>query len=420
MKSKLKKAVLALEDGVWFEGLAFGAEGKSFGEVVFNTSMTGYQEILTDPSYRGQIVTMTYPMIGNTGVNPVDVESRKPFLSGFIVKEYCKHPSNYRMNTTLSEYLRKNNIIGIEGLDTRALTSHLRRHGAKKGVLSTTELDPKKLVKQAKASLGLVGRDLVKEVTCERPYHWTELPYDLNKLEVGSGELGSEQQMKLTALEEETPRIKIAAIDCGIKYNILRRLTAEGFDVTVYPADTVPEAFLDAHVKGVFLSNGPGDPEGVPYVVETMKELIRRNIPVFGICLGHQVLGLALGGKTYKMKFGHRGGNQPVLNLMNKQIEITSQNHGFCVEVESLNPDEVVSSHLNLSDNTSEGMAMKHKPVFSVQYHPESAPGPHDSRYLFRVFKRMIEKGLTGLDALKEEEAVSAMAKKTAGVLGGE
>jgi carbamoyl-phosphate synthase small subunit len=395
MKSnKIKKAVLALEDGTWFEGLSFGAEGKSFGEVVFNTSMTGYQEILTDPSYKGQMVTMTYPLIGNYGVNHVDIESRKPFVEGFIVKEYCKHPSNYRMTQNLGEYLKKNNIIGIEGIDTRALTAHLRTHGAKKGVLSTTELDPKKLVKQAKYSPGLVGRDLVKEVTCDKPYHWTEMPYNLNQFTADSSQFTAEQQMKLqeTAKETEKPRIKIAAIDCGIKYNILRRLTAEGFDVTVYPATTVPEAIIDSHVKGVFLSNGPGDPEGVPYVAETVRELIRRNIPIFGICLGHQILGLALGGKTYKLKFGHRGGNQPVLNTLTQKVEITSQNHGFCVEIESLNPGEVTSTHLNLSDGTSEGLAMKHKPVYSVQYHPEASPGPHDSRYLFRQFREMVEK----------------------------
>jgi carbamoyl-phosphate synthase small subunit len=394
VSSKIKKAVLALEDGTWFEGLSFGAEGKSFGEVVFNTSMTGYQEILTDPSYKGQMVTMTYPMIGNYGVNHVDIESRKPFAEGLIVKEYCKHPSNYRMTSSLSDYLKKNNIIGIEGIDTRALTAHLREHGSKKGVLSTTELDPKKLVKQAKDSPGLIGRDLVKEVTCDRPYHWTELPYDLNKLEVRSEELGVEKQLNLQQEHQNNGKshIKIAALDCGIKYNILRQLTAQGFDVTVFPATTPVEALMDAHVKGVFLSNGPGDPEGVPYVVDTVRQLIHRNMPIFGICLGHQILGLAMGGKTYKMKFGHRGGNQPVLNLFTKKIEITSQNHGFCVETESLNPDEVQSTHLNLSDNTSEGLALKHKPVFSVQYHPEASPGPHDADYLFKMFRELVEK----------------------------
>jgi carbamoyl-phosphate synthase small subunit len=381
MADKLKKAVLALEDGVWFQGISFGAQGSSTGEVVFNTSMTGYQEILTDPSYRGQIVTMTYPLIGNVGVNPVDVESRRPFLAGFVVKEYCRHPSNYRMTSTLADYLKKNNIIGIEGIDTRALTAHLRKEGAKKGVISTTELNPKKLVKLAKDSPGLIGRDLVKEVTCDKPYHWTEMPYDLNKLEVRNEELGVERK-----------KIKIAALDCGIKYNILRRLVAEGFDVTVYPATTPAGELLSSGAKGFFLSNGPGDPEGVPYVSETVKKLVDSNAPVFGICLGHQVLGLALGGKTYKLKFGHRGANQPVFDTRSRKVEITSQNHGFAVEPKSLDEEVVFQSHINLSDNTSEGMMMKFKPVYSVQYHPEASPGPHDSRYLFKQFRELIEK----------------------------
>ncbi len=395
MKSnKAKRAVLALEDGTWFEGLSFGAEGKSFGEVVFNTSMTGYQEILTDPSYKGQMVTMTYPLIGNVGVNPVDIESRKPFVEGFIVREYCKHPSNYRMTMTLGDYLKKNKIIGIEGIDTRALTSHLRQFGAKKGVLSTTELDPKKLVKQAKDSPGLIGRDLVKEVTIDKPYHWTELPYDLDRSAVDGRQSTAEEQMKLQDITKGSsqPMIKIAALDCGMKYNILRKLTAQGFDVTVYPATTGPEALLAEGVKGVFLSNGPGDPEGVPYVIETVRQLISKNVPIFGICLGHQILGLALGGKTYKLKFGHRGGNQPVINTLTQKVEITSQNHGFCVQNESLNKEEVLPTHINLSDNTSEGMEMRKKPVFSVQYHPEASPGPHDASYLFKQFKSLVEK----------------------------
>jgi carbamoyl-phosphate synthase small subunit len=397
MKSnKAKRAVLALEDGTWFEGSSFGAEGKSFGEVVFNTSMTGYQEILTDPSYKGQMVTMTYPLIGNVGVNPVDIESRKPFVEGFIVREYCKHPSNYRMTMTLGDYLKKNKIIGIEGIDTRALTSHLRQFGAKKGVLSTTELDPKKLVKQAKDSPGLIGRDLVKEVTIDKPYHWTELPYDLDRSAVDSRQSTAEEQMKLQDITKGSsqPMIKIAALDCGMKYNILRKLTAQGFDVTVYPATTGPEVLLAEGVKGVFLSNGPGDPEGVPYVIETVRQLISKNVPIFGICLGHQILGLALGGKTYKLKFGHRGGNQPVINTLTQKVEITSQNHGFCVQNESLNKEEVLPTHINLSDNTSEGMEMRKKPVFSVQYHPEASPGPHDASYLFKQFKTLVERNI--------------------------
>jgi len=393
MKSnKTKKVVLALEDGTWFEGQSFGADGQSFGEVVFNTSMTGYQEILTDPSYKGQIVTMTYPMIGNYGVNHVDIESRKPFVEGFIVKEYCKHPSNYRMTSTLSDYLKKNNIIGIEGIDTRALTAHLRTFGAKKGVLSTTELDPKKLVKLALNSPGMVGRDLVKEVSCEKPYHWTEMPYDLDSSSVVRPPSSGEEQLRLEDAKKAAPGIKIAALDCGIKYNILRKLTAQGFDVTVFPAKTKIDDLMNKGFKGVFLSNGPGDPEGVPYVINTVRQLIEKNVPTFGICLGHQILGLALGGKTYKLKFGHRGGNQPVINTTNQKVEITSQNHGFCVDNGSLNMDEVALTHINLSDNTSEGMSLKNKPVFSVQYHPEASPGPHDADYLFKQFKDMVEK----------------------------
>ncbi len=397
MANKVRKALLALEDGTWFEGQSFGADGKSFGEVVFNTAMTGYQEVLTDPSYKGQIVTMTYPMIGNTGVNLVDVESRKLFVEGFVVREYCKHPSNYRMTTPLSDYLKKNNVIGIEGIDTRALTAHLRQFGAKKGVLSTTELDPKKLIKQAKDSPGLIGRDLVKEVTCEKPYRWSELPYNLDSPHgPKEGEKDRQgdllEQFRSQNLGSEGPRIKIAALDCGIKYNILRKLTAQGFDVQVHPATVNVETVLGGGVRGVFLSNGPGDPEGVPYVIDTVRNLIKRNVPIFGICLGHQILGLAMGGKTYKLKFGHRGANQPVINNITRKVEITSQNHGFCVENESLDPHEVITTHINLSDNTSEGMEMIKKPVFSVQYHPEASPGPHDSSYLFKQFRDLIEK----------------------------
>jgi carbamoyl-phosphate synthase small subunit len=386
MTKIVNKAILALEDGTWFEGYSFGAQGQSFGEVVFNTSMTGYQEILTDPSYCGQIVTMTYPMIGNTGVNHADIESRKPFLSGFVVREYCKHPSNYRMTSHLGDYLRKNNIIGIEGIDTRALTAHLRQFGAKKGVISTTELNPKKLVKLAKDSEGLVGRDLVKEVTCDKPYHWTELPYNLDHASYKPSD-----QLNLEGLETSKPKIKIAAMDYGIKYNILRRLVAEGFDVTVFPASTKPSDILNSGVKGVFLSNGPGDPEAVPYVVDTIRDLIHRNIPIFGICLGHQILGLALGGKTYKLKFGHHGGNHPVKNYTTGKVEITAHNHNFAVDPDSINANEVELTHVDLNDQTLEGLRHKTLPLFSVQYHPEAAPGPHDSHYLFRDFRTMME-----------------------------
>lgn len=385
--SKQKKAVLALEDGTWFEGLSFGSEGESFGEVVFNTSMTGYQEILTDPSYKGQMVTMTYPLIGNVGVNDVDVESRKPWVHGFIVREYCQHPSSWRMKRTLAEYLTGNHIVGIEGVDTRALTGHLRKHGAQKGVISTRDLDPKRLVKKAKESQSIVGVDLVKEVTCEKPYSWSERLHDLE----GEG-LAAAGRKASTPARSKAPGIPIAAIDCGIKYNILRNLASQGFDVTVYPATTSAEKLLASNAKGFFLSNGPGDPEAVPYVYQTVAKLVESGKPIFGICLGHQMLGLALGGKTYKLKFGHRGGNQPVLNTRTNKVEITSQNHGFAVDPKSLDASVATLSHVNLSDNTSEGMELKKKPVFSVQYHPEASPGPHDANYLFKQFKDSISK----------------------------
>jgi len=377
--------MLALEDGAWFEGISFGAEGEGYGEAVFNTSMTGYQEILTDPSYKGQMVTMTYPLIGNVGVNDVDVESRRVWVEGFIVREYCPHPSNWRMQATLEDYLLKNKVVGIQGVDTRALTSHLRTHGAKKAVISTRDLDVKRLIKKAKESRSIVGVDLVKEVTVDKPYKWTELPYDLEKAGLVAG-----GQLKFDQVEPKAPGIPIAALDCGIKYNILRKLTAEGFDVTVYPASTPADKLLASGAKGFFLSNGPGDPEAVPYVYQTVAKLVESNAPVFGICLGHQMLGLALGGRTYKLKFGHRGGNQPVLNTKTQKVEITSQNHGFAVDPKSVDSSVAELSHINLSDNTSEGMSLKQKPVFSVQYHPEASPGPHDASYLFKQFKDLM------------------------------
>jgi carbamoyl-phosphate synthase small subunit len=386
MTRKAKRAVLALGDGTWFEGLSFGSEGESFGEVVFNTSMSGYQEILTDPSYKGQMVSMTYPLIGNVGANDVDVESRKPWVDGFIVREYCPHPSNWRMKESLADYLTQHKIVGIEGVDTRALTIHLRNYGSQKGVISTRDLDVKRLVKKAKESRSIVGVDLVKEVTCDKPYKWTEKLHDLDLEGLIAG------GAKPAKAQPKGPGIPIAALDCGIKYNILRNLVSQGFDVTVYPASTSAEKLLASGAKGFFLSNGPGDPEAVPYVYQTVAKLVESGVPVFGICLGHQMLGLALGGKTYKLKFGHRGGNQPVLNTRTKKVEITSQNHGFAVDPKSVDESIAVMSHVNLSDNTSEGMAMKKKPVFSVQYHPEASPGPHDANYLFKQFRELVEK----------------------------
>ena len=360
----MTQAILCLEDGFLLEGESIGAEGEAFGEVVFNTSMMGYQEILTDPSYKGQIVTMTYPHIGNYGVNDEDVESRKPYVEGFVVKELSRITSNPRSQATLEAYLVKQGIVGIQGVDTRALTKHLRTFGAKKGVISTVSGDPEALLKKAKASPDLIGVDLVKEVTCETPYEWKG---------------------------KDTPpaRFHVVAIDYGIKQNILRQLTAIGCRVTVLPASATAEEILSYRPDGLFLSNGPGDPEAVTYSIETVRSLLGR-LPIFGICLGHQILGLALGGKTFKLKFGHHGGNHPVLRLKDQKVEITCQNHGFCVDLDSIPKKEMMLTHVNLNDRTVEGMCHKKLPIFSVQYHPEASPGPHDSRYLFGEFVRMM------------------------------
>ena len=362
----MTKAFLCLEDNFLLEGESIGAKGEAFGEVVFNTSITGYQEILTDPSYKGQIVTMTYPHIGNYGVNPEDVESHKPFVEGFVVKELSRMTSNYRAEAGLEEYLVQYGIVGIQGVDTRALTKHLRTHGAKKGIISTETNDPKKLLEKVRASPGLVGRDLVKEVTCEKSYVWEE---------------------GVAAPE----RYHVVAIDYGIKQNILRQLSKAGCRVTVLPAMATAKDVLSYKPDGLFLSNGPGDPEAVTYAIETVQNLLGK-VPIFGICLGHQILGLALGGKTFKLKFGHHGGNHPVLRVEDQKVEITCQNHGFCVDLDSIPGKEVELTHVNLNDRTVEGMRHKKIPVFSVQYHPEASPGPHDSRYLFQDFLRLMEK----------------------------
>ena len=369
------KAVLALADGKYFIGKALGAVGEVTGEVVFNTSMTGYQEILTDPSYHGEIVTMTYPQIGNYGINPEDVESRKPFLAGFVVKESCPFPSNFRSQMSLDDYLKENNIVGIEGIDTRALVRHIRTAGAQTGILSSIDTDPASLVEKARQAPSIVGRDLVREVTCDEPYQACEEVWQL-----GQGYADSSTKPK---------SFKVIAYDYGIKRNILRNLTSAGCDVTVVPADTAPEEVLKLNPDGVFLSNGPGDPEPLHYAQENIRQLLGK-VPIFGICLGHQLLSIALGGKTYKLKFGHRGGNQPVLDSQRQQVEITSQNHGFAVDADSLDNNQVKVTHMNLNDNTVEGIQHLALPAFSVQYHPEASPGPHDAKYLFDRFIAMM------------------------------
>ncbi|WP_432822248.1 glutamine-hydrolyzing carbamoyl-phosphate synthase small subunit [Trichloromonas sp.] len=369
------KAILALADGRVFHGKSFGATGEITGEVVFNTSMTGYQEILTDPSYAGEIVTMTYPMIGNCGINTEDVESSKPHLAGFVVKEYNDYPSNFRSQMSLDAYLKENGIVGIQGIDTRALVRHIRDKGAQTGIISSVDTDPDSLVEKARKAPSIVGRDLVKEVTCQQPYSWDE----------GLWELGS-GYLKPT----EPARYKVVAYDFGIKRNILRNLTTLGCDVTVVPAETPAEEVLAMNPDGVFLSNGPGDPEPIRYAQENIRKILGKK-PIFGICLGHQLLSLALGGKTYKLKFGHRGGNQPVLHGDGHNVEITSQNHGFAVDASSIT-DKAVQTHVNLNDNTVEGISHKTLSAFSVQYHPEASPGPHDARYLFDRFIEMMEK----------------------------
>ncbi len=371
--SEPRQATLALADGTVFEGESFGAEGETAGEVVFNTSMTGYQEILTDPSYRGQLVCMTYTEIGNVGVNPEDVESRRPFVEGFLVREYWHEPSSWRAERPRGDYLREHAIVGISGVDTRALVRHLRTTGAQTGVISTVDLDRESLVRKAKAHPTLVGRDLVAGVSCAAPYDWDQSRWRL------AGGYGS------------APRSDrfVVAYDYGIKWNILRSLASAGCRVRVLPASTPAEDVLEMNPDGIFLSNGPGDPDAVPYAVENVAKLIGKK-PIFGICLGHQILGLALGGKTYKLKFGHHGGNQPVMDLTTEKVEITAQNHGFAVDVESL-AGLAELTHINLNDRTVEGLSVPSKSLFSVQYHPEASPGPHDAHYLFRRFMDLID-----------------------------
>ena len=372
----MKEAILALEDGTWFTGAAAGADGEARGEVVFNTSMTGYQEVLTDPSYSGQIVTMTCPEIGNYGVSPEDVESRVPQVAGFIVREESPIASNWRSEGTLRDYLVANKIVAISDIDTRALTRKLRSGGVMRGVIMTgNALDPAALVTRARSLPAMEGSDLVRAVTCQEAFDWPQEDPD---------------EFGIAIVRRSKRRLKVAAYDFGMKWNILRRLSAHGCDVRVYPATTPAAELLAAKPDGVFLSNGPGDPAPLTYAIENAKMLIASNVPTFGICLGHQILGLAMGGETFKLKFGHRGANHPVKKIETGKVEITSQNHGFAVDPTSL-PEDVAVTHVNLYDGTVEGLRHAHKPVFCVQYHPEASPGPHDADYLFDDFLELIE-----------------------------
>lgn len=370
-------AKLALADGTVYAGTAFGASGEVYGEVCFNTSMTGYQEILTDPSYCGQIVAMTYPLIGNYGINPEDVESRGLFLRGFVVRELCEQPSNFRSTDTLDHYLKKHNVVGISGIDTRALVRRLRIRGAMTGILSTRDLDDSSLVRKAQTSPELVGQDLVREVMPAEPFLWSE----------GLSPLALSQAPHVAATEKP---LHVVAIDYGMKWNILRHLRNLGCRVTVVPGTTPASDILALQPDGVFLSNGPGDPRPLTYAIETIRNLLGR-VPIFGICLGHQLLGLACGAEIYKLKFGHRGANQPVLNNDNGRVEITSQNHGFAISAETL-PKQLEVTHVNLNDQTVEGLRHREFPAFCVQYHPEASAGPHDSSYLFQTFYQLMTK----------------------------
>jgi carbamoyl-phosphate synthase small subunit len=359
------RAILALEDGAVFQGRAFGRAGETTGEVVFNTALSGYQEVLTDPSYAGQIVTMTYPHIGNYGVTGDDLESARPQVAGFVVREIAAMTSSWRASGDLNLWLGDQGVVGISDIDTRMLTKHLRTHGAKRGIISTVSADAGALVERARGSRSMVGLDLAREVTCAEPYSMA------------------------SAVTPARP-YKVVAYDFGIKRNILRMMTAVGCDVTVVPAATTAKEALALGPDGIFLSNGPGDPEPVTYAVEAVKELMEKR-PVFGICLGHQILGLACGGRTFKLKFGHRGANHPVKDLRTGRIEITSQNHGFAVDASLFDRREIELTHLNLNDGTVEGFRHRELPVLSVQYHPEASPGPHDSHYLFADFVALMK-----------------------------
>ncbi len=379
------KALLALEDGRTFPCRSFTGKGEAEGEVVFNTSMTGYQEILTDPSYHGQMITMTYPLIGNYGVCPEDVESDRIQASALIVKEYQDFPSNYRSTGTLGSYLKKEEVLGVEDLDTRALTRHIRKVGAMRAIISTNDLDPASLCEKAKNIEPMQGNDLVKKVTTDRPYFWNSIkPSYIPKDSVLTPEIWRKKNEKLS----------VVALDFGIKYNIIRCLEKAGCEVLVLPADTDSNTILNIKPDGIFLSNGPGDPEPVTYAVKTIKEVL-GSVPIFGICLGMQLLGLAMGASTHKIKFGHRGGNQPVMNLKTNKVEITSQNHGFAITIDSIEKNNLDMTHINLNEDSLEGLKNDSLAAFAVQYHPEASPGPHDASYLFNQFVEMIKNAKT-------------------------
>jgi len=391
MTEERRPALLALADGTCFHGYNFGPSGEAFGEVCFNTGMVGYQELLTDPSYRGQIVTMTYPEVGNYGINPKDMESWRPWVEGFVVREFNAAPSNWRATEGLGEYLERNSIVGITGIDTRMLTKHLRTYGAQMGAISTEDLDEKSLAAKARATPDYVGRDLVRQVSCDQPRIWGPDGYLSDPVPgPSSPDFSAPRPMPAAPLgyPDASAQVwygfRVIVVDCGVKQNILRHLVRLGCEVIVVPAPTTAEEIMAFKPHGVVLSNGPGDPKPLTYVIDTARELIPQ-VPIFGICLGQQILALAYGGKTYKLKFGHRGCNHPIRRLETGTVEITTQNHGFCVEPDSL-PDNVEPTHINLNDQSLEGMRDRDYPVFSVQYHPEAGPGPRDSHYLFDIF----------------------------------
>jgi carbamoyl-phosphate synthase small subunit len=376
------RATLVLEDGRTFYGHTFAGQGETLGEVVFNTAMTGYQEVLTDPSYKGQIVSMTYPLIGNYGINDEDMESVAIQVEGFIVREYLPYPSNWRSQKSLKEFLDEGQVLGIESIDTRALTKHIRTTGAMKGIIATGDRDPEELLQRVRGYPGLVGRDLVEKVTTPSPFLWDG---ERRPLPWKSGMTGAD------VWPDRSHPFKVVALDYGIKYNILRHLAGRDCHTIVLPAQAEPADILALEPDGLFLSNGPGDPAAVTYAINTVR-LLLPELPIFGICLGHQLLGLAMGGTTFKLKFGHRGSNQPVKDLLTGKVEITSQNHGFCVDINSLKGKDVELTHINLNDQTLEGMRHRKLPIYSVQYHPEASPGPHDATYLFDDFLTLMQR----------------------------